>query len=472
MSLSKPPSIHEVPAAAREGAPCERFANEAIAGFELGAQLAVGLLSCVYKAKTVTSDSYEDTVAIKLWRSDAGSAWRPVPSELLKLKHVNVVRHIALGATSNGTPYLIEEYVRGQTLESLLRHGPIEVSRAVGISRQLARALAALHGANLVHADLKPNHILIVDDERHEDVVKLCDVGSKSLEWIKSQLDDASWARRKAYFAPEQQQGSVVTPRSDLYSAGAILFEMLTGAVPTEGEPASKLIALLPRYVPRALKDVVFRLLQKEPSLRFSSAEQWLTALDQIDGRDQEEDETFSSAPRSAFITGGLSRTAPPGSVRAATSLRKAPWGLDARGFRWWAVACGLAAGGAATIVGYRMYTHADGSSALTLARNGAHHTVNPQGLTIPSDVIQISASARSADQWITLCTYYAETGDISAATSTLEQAIRHQPSIVRGAAAGILVHRLGDKGARLLQQLEHDDTLSPEVHRWARNNE
>lgn len=451
--------------------------TDAIPGLVLSSPIAHGLFASVFKARMVTAEGYEQTVAVKLLKSGhKARASHKLNDALLSLKHVNLVRHLTQGTTADGTSYIVMEHVRGPTLQALLEHGPIEVSRAVGISRQLARALVALHGMNLVHGDLKPNHVLLVGDERHEDHIKLCDVGAKPLDWVKSNVDEATWLERAAYVAPEQLSGdSIPTPRIDLYSAGVILFQMLTGSVPDAEQPATKLVAILPRYVPRALKDIVLRLLQKEPSLRFASAENWLTALDRIDGRDQDDEEPSSSSPRSAFIASGMSRTAPPGSVRPASSLRRAPWGLDAGGFKLWAVACGLAALGAATIVGYRMYTHSGQFAADDPnPRDSVNQTTNAQqGAVSPAaaEALRVPPEARNDEQWLAAFTYYLDASQWENAENTLAQALSQRPNLVRGSKAGLLVRRLGQRRDAFLSRLEGDTALANEVRVWAKNN-
>jgi serine/threonine protein kinase len=465
MSQSTPPADNpEVQVHTSRGVTYEHTAAESVPGLELGAMIAEGLFSRIYRAKTTTAAGFEEVVAVKVWKPGAKARYgfkSPIAT-LMALKHVNVVRHVRDGATTAGNPFVVMEYARGRTLRDLLLHGPIEVSRAVAISRQLARALVALHSVNLIHGDLKPNHVLFVEDDRYEDLIKLCDVGVKALEWVKSNVDETTWLKRRAYLAPEQVQTESASQRSDLYGAGAILFEMLTGSPPAEGEPASKLVALLPRYVPRPLKDVVLRLLQKEPTLRFSSAEQWLTALDQIDGRNQEDDEHLSSSPRSAFIASGMSRTAPPGSVRPASSLRIAPWGLDARGFRLWAVACALAACGAAAIVGYRMYNES--------SSHGILHTSNAQtsGLYDAQEISSLTPESRSAEQWLSLSTYQVETAQLALAESSLIEAVRRQPTLVGSPEVNLLTQRLGARRGAFLSRVEADSTLDAEVRAWA----
>lgn len=479
MSHSTPPAAHEAKSVTSQSVACEHAARESVPGLELGAPIAEGSFSCVFKAKSIAAagyeaEGYEETVAVKVWKPQHARALdKSTANGLLRLKHVNVVRYLSEGTTASGSPFVVMELTTGQTLAALLRHGPIEVSRAVAIARQMARALVALHGSNIVHGDLKPNHVLVVDDERHEDLVKICDVGVKPLDLMQAELDEHSWGRQRAYVAPERLQGEATTQRTDLYSAGVILFEMLTGDVPAEGEPATTLVAALPRYVPRAIKDVVLRLLQKEPSLRFSSAEQWLTALDQIDGRNQDDDESFSSSPRSAFMSSGLSRTAPPGSVRAASSLRGAPWGLDASGFKWWAATCALAAVAAAAFVGYRAYKHPELALTAAIGHEEVVQTTNahaPAAQPI-DDVWNVAPEARSAEQWLTLCDHYVETGQLGRAEDALRQAIQREPTVVRSSRPGLLAKRLGERRLAFLAELEADRTLPSEVAVWARNN-
>ena len=200
------------------------------------------------------------------------------------LQHPNVVGVFDRGGV-NGTFYIAMEYLEGRSLKELIDAGLPQVT-ALAIIRQILEAARFAHRHGIVHRDLKPQNV-IVDAEGHATVTDfgIARAGVSEITQTGSVMGTAH------YLSPEQAQGLEVTPSSDLYSVGVILYEALTGQVPFEGESAVAVAlkqvsqtpqrpsALNPEVSP-ALDAVVMRALAKEPEQRFADAESFLAALD------------------------------------------------------------------------------------------------------------------------------------------------------------------------------------------------
>jgi serine/threonine protein kinase len=177
-----------------------------------------------------------------------------------RLSDPNVVRIYDVGE-DDGRPFIAMEYVDGETLAELLaRRGPLPPDEVAGLGVQICRALAAAHGAGLVHRDVKPQNLLLGRDG----TLKLGDFGiAFGLEGTR--LTTAGTVLgTAAYLAPEQARGEDVTAAADLYAAGAVLYELLTGAPPRA--PAIPPLG--------GLTEIVMPCLEQEPSARPASAVQ------------------------------------------------------------------------------------------------------------------------------------------------------------------------------------------------------
>jgi serine/threonine-protein kinase len=220
---------------------------------------------------------------------------------LAALSHPNIVRLQDYGVTS-GLQYLVMELIEGRTLREVIdQDGPLTVPRAIALTRQLAHALAYAHEQNIVHRDLKPLNVLVQALPHQPEHLKVLDFGfAKFLPG--SELEAGAPVTRAgitfgspAYISPEQCTGDAIDGRADLYSVGVLLFEMLTGKPPFEGEIsdllrqhiqaapprlADKLPALADRADVQALVD---KLLEKSRAQRYANAGDLLAALDEID---------------------------------------------------------------------------------------------------------------------------------------------------------------------------------------------
>ncbi|HEX9057551.1 MAG TPA: protein kinase [Ktedonobacterales bacterium] len=211
------------------------------------------------------------------------------------LQHPNIVQVFDYGQ-SGESYYIVMEFVDGTDLRKYLkRHGRLSNERVASIARDVALGLGAAHKRGIVHRDVKPQNILL----NEEDVVKLTDFG------IASVYKDAGAERLTTtgmtlgtvqYYAPEQAQGEVVSPSADIYAMGIVMYEMLTGRTPFDGDTpvavAMKHIQEMPdppsRYNPNvapALERIIMRCLEKDPRDRYRDGDALAYALENFERR-------------------------------------------------------------------------------------------------------------------------------------------------------------------------------------------
>jgi serine/threonine-protein kinase len=230
---------------------------------ELGRRVALKLLNDRHAA---------DDQFVERFRREAQSA--------AGLNHPNIVSIFDRGR-AEGTYYIAMEYLDGRTLKELLvRNGPTPIPIAIDYARQILGALSFAHRNGIIHRDIKPHNIVVGSDGR----LKVTDFGIARSG--ASQMTEAgSIVGTAQYLSPEQARGAPVDPRSDLYSLGIVLYEMLTGNVPFTGdtpvEIAMKHLSQVPEPpsmlrpdVPHDLDAVVMRALSKEPDQRYGSTEE------------------------------------------------------------------------------------------------------------------------------------------------------------------------------------------------------
>jgi eukaryotic-like serine/threonine-protein kinase len=219
----------------------------------------------------------EDQEFVERFRREASSA--------AGLSHPNIVGIFDRGEW-NGTYYIAMEYVAGRSLKEIVRgQGAIEPGAAIDIVVQILRAARFAHRRGVIHRDLKP-HNVIIDEEGRARVTDfgIARAGASDMTMTGSIMGTAQ------YLSPEQAQGHPVSGSSDLYSIGVILYELLTGVVPFEGETAVaiafKQVSASPRppselnpALPPSLDSVVLRALAKDPAERYATADELIAAL-------------------------------------------------------------------------------------------------------------------------------------------------------------------------------------------------
>ncbi|MGN6258849.1 MAG: protein kinase domain-containing protein [Solirubrobacterales bacterium] len=232
--------------------------------YKLEAKLGSGGMSTVYLARDTTLDRQ---VAVKVLhremseQEDQLQRFRQEARAVAKLSHPNVVAVIDAGE-DGGHPYIVFEYVEGETLKQKInRVGALDAQEALAYAIEIARGLTVAHGRNMVHRDIKPQNVLIDSEGR----AKLTDFG------ISRQLEqDGMTATGRVlgttdYVAPEQAMGHPVDQRSDVYSLGVVLYEMLVGQVPFS---ADSQVGVAMKHVNEELPDVQ----QRRPELSAAAA--------------------------------------------------------------------------------------------------------------------------------------------------------------------------------------------------------
>jgi serine/threonine-protein kinase len=301
--------------------------------YRLVAQQGSGGMAVIYRA---IDQMLGRTVAVKILRPTLTSdpsflaRFRNEARSVANLTHPNIVTVYDVGQ-DGPTHFIIMEFVDGSDLKKIIRaEGALPLGRALRLAIQLCAGIGFAHRAGLVHADVKPQNILVTG----EDVVKVTDFG------IAQALNTAPQGERQSvvwgsphYFAPEQARGERPTPASDVYSIGIVLFELLTGRLPYSGQNQQELalahirdpipsVAAFNPAVPDNLVRIVAKTMSKEPEQRYRMADQLKGILEgfvERGGLDQlavPPPPQGSSAPT---IPAGGTPARPPGSQTAGT---------------------------------------------------------------------------------------------------------------------------------------------------------
>ena len=273
--------------------------GELIAGrYEIDKLVGSGGMSNVFRAH---DRLLERTVALKILHEqytrddDYVERFRREARAVAQLTHPNIVTVIDRGE-QEGRQFIVFEYVEGHNLKELTANGPLEVHDAIVYSLQVAHALAFAHERGLVHRDVKPQNVLV----NEEGQAKVTDFGiARSLD-VHGVTQTGTVLGTSDYIAPEQAQGRQVDPRTDIYSLGVVLYELLTGEVPFRGdnfvavamrhvnEPAPSVLERRPDC-PLRLELAVGRAMAKDPVERFESMGELSAELEaclaEVDGR-------------------------------------------------------------------------------------------------------------------------------------------------------------------------------------------
>lgn len=253
--------------------------------YQLQERLGSGGMAVVYRAHDLT---LERTVAIKILRKDFSNdpafrqRFREEAKSAANLSHPNIVTVHDFGLYADQL-FIVMEYVPGTDLKTLLKQqGRFNVSEAIDLIIQACAGIGYAHRSGLVHCDIKPHNFLVTPDQR----LKVVDFGiARALSTISpDERSEIVWGSPQ-YFSPEQAAGGAPSPASDVYSLGVVFYEMLTGRLPFTAPTADELARLhreaLPpsprRYnpaIPLALEQIILKVLSKEPSARYRTADQ------------------------------------------------------------------------------------------------------------------------------------------------------------------------------------------------------
>jgi serine/threonine protein kinase len=303
--------------------------------YEVIALIGKGGMGEVYRA---TDTRLNRPVAIKTSNREFNDRFEREAHAIAALNHPNICTLYDVGPD-----YLVMEFVEGELLSKLLERGPLPLDKALAYATQMADALTAAHAKGVVHRDLKPGNVIITSNG-----AKVLDFGLAKLAAERLSSDSAANAETITapitkvgailgtlfYMPPEQVEGKEADERSDIFSFGVCLYEMLTAQHPFNGDTQAAVLAAILKdqpapiahrapTTPRALDRIVRRCLEKKPEDRWRSADAMKAALETIDLDAPPIASTSTGTPLSAPITASLPTTPPARKMDSAGRCRR-----------------------------------------------------------------------------------------------------------------------------------------------------
>ncbi len=287
--------------------------------YEIRSPLGVGGMGEVYLAQDT---QLRRLVALKILPSDLTQSknrlqrFEQEAFAVSALNHPNIVTIHEVGKTDS-LHYIVTEYVDGESLRQQMQGAPVKLGRMLDIAIQIASALSAAHTAGIIHRDIKPENVML----RSDGIAKVLDFGLAKLSFEQPAAFDAEAATRAfvntsagvvmgttSYMSPEQARGTAVDARTDLWSLGVVLYEMVSMRVPFEGRTATEVIAKIiereppplaqyPSEVPAELERIIAKALGKDPEERYQTAKDLTIDLRKLKQRLEVESEIERTAP-------------------------------------------------------------------------------------------------------------------------------------------------------------------------------
>ncbi len=249
-----------------------------------------GGMASVYKAQDILLDR---TVAVKILHSKYANdhdfivRFRQEAQAAAKLSHPNIVNIYDVGYDEN-VHYIVMEFVRGETLKEYIeKHGHLPINTSIQITFDIGEALENAHNNGIVHCDIKPHNILVTEAGR----IKVADFGiARAINSSVNNQADNSIMGSVHYISPEQASGGKIDERTDIYSLGVVMYEMMTGVVPFQGDTAISValqhvqddIPLPTKYnrrIPRLVEQVILKAMAKNPDDRFQTIGEMMSEL-------------------------------------------------------------------------------------------------------------------------------------------------------------------------------------------------
>lgn len=285
--------------------------------YELLEKIGEGGMSEVYKAKCNKLNRF---VAVKILKKqfannkEIAEKFKREATAIANLSDTNIVNILDVG-TQEDIDYIVMEYVSGKTLKEFINYsGKLTYTTAIKIALQIAKALDCAHRNNIIHRDIKPQNILLTESGE----VKVTDFGIAKSTDSQTITNTTSIIGSAHYLSPEQAKGTYIDFRTDIYSFGIVLYEMVTGRLPFEGEsPVTVALKHLQEEpippkninsaIPDSLNKLILKAIEKEPIKRYQSAKEIIQDLQKIQDnpdviigetlKDTENDSTIIMAP-------------------------------------------------------------------------------------------------------------------------------------------------------------------------------
>jgi serine/threonine-protein kinase len=271
------------------------FVGKVIDGrYEIQARVGEGGMGVVYKARQISIDRI---IALKMLNQQmAGDpTWVQrfynEAKACSRLQHPNTIRMFDFGQTSDGRLFMTMEFLDGMSLRQALQPGPLAPQRVVKVLIQCCASLAEAHSIGIIHRDIKPDNVFLLNMAGSPDFVKLLDFSvAKLLEGDRMKTQAGVVFGTPQYMSPEQGRGLPLDARSDLYALGILAFEMLTGNVPFHDDNPMTVIQMhlhagvppMPEQIPYSVQQIVRRALEKDPNRRFQSAGEMMQHSQQV----------------------------------------------------------------------------------------------------------------------------------------------------------------------------------------------
>jgi hypothetical protein len=271
------------------------FVGKVIDGrYEIQARIGEGGMGVVYKARQTSIDR---VIALKMLNSQmAGDpTWVQrfynEAKACSRLQHPNTIRMFDFGQTSDGRLFMTMEFLDGVSLREALSKGPLAPQRVVKVLIQCCASLAEAHSIGIIHRDIKPDNVFLLNMAGSPDFVKLLDFSvAKLLEGDRMRTQAGVVFGTPQYMSPEQGRGLPLDARSDLYALGILAFEMLTGNVPFHDDNPMTIIQMhlhagvppLAQSIPYSVQQIVRRALEKEAGRRYQSAGEMMQHCQQV----------------------------------------------------------------------------------------------------------------------------------------------------------------------------------------------
>ncbi len=271
------------------------FVGKVIDGrYEIQTRIGEGGMGVVYKARQTPLDR---VIALKMLNSQMATdpTWVQrfynEAKACSRLQHPNTIRMFDFGQTPDGRLFMTMEFLDGVSLREALSKGPLAAHRVVKVLIQCCASLAEAHSIGIIHRDIKPDNVFLLNMAGSPDFVKLLDFSvAKLLEGDRMKTQAGVVFGTPQYMSPEQGRGMPLDARSDLYALGILAFEMLTGNVPFHDENPMTVIQMhlqaqvppLPQSIPYSVQQIVRRALEKEPNRRYQSAGEMMQHCQQV----------------------------------------------------------------------------------------------------------------------------------------------------------------------------------------------
>src|SRR5215470_10000740 len=305
-----------------------------IGDYEILSILGAGGMGKVYKVRNVISDRIE---AMKILLPDLHSNQSLADRFLREIRLLATLNHPNIAALRTALMHenqlvMVMEFVEGETLSNRIARAPISTSEAVNYADQVLSALSYAHKQNIIHRDIKPANMMLTP----QGVVKLMDFGIARSVTDGSLTTTGTTLGSLNYMPPEQVRGEAADARSDIYSFGVSMYEMMTGKLPFQGDSQYSLMTAhlnqtppapitLRSDLPPALNQIILMAMAKDPAQRFQTADAFRNALKSVPVTDLPGAGTTFAAPKVAMEETWMGTMAPPATTQAAVRVPAPP---------------------------------------------------------------------------------------------------------------------------------------------------